>query len=226
MELKGTKKVEIPYFLNQLDADKSILIVGECVAVDGISKCILEKGCNQVITTDIRSSPADSWLQQNTNWEHKELDFLEFDETDKYDFIISISVFEHFGLYWGDMSMHGDGDKTDIIRWNHDLRAIAKSCKLLKDKESKLIITLPAGPYMNYNDKGDPILRYYNEQRQQLIKQIIVDNNCIISDEKFYFSEDFEKWDEVGPEINTPSYYPYHNSFTPNVIWAFTVQQS
>lgn len=224
--LKGTKKVEIPYFLNQIDPEKSILIIGECVGVDGISKEVLNLNCKDVTTTDIRTSPTDSWLAQNTNWPHIQSDFLQFDENKKFDTLISVSVFEHFGLYWDNMNMHGSGNESDIVRWNHDLRAFEKSCRLLKDKDSKLIVTLPAGPFFNYNENGEPILRYYDSQRQSLVKNVIEKNGCYLSDEKFYFSSDFENWQETTSEINNVEFYPYYNMYTPNVIWAFTVQQS
>lgn len=224
--LKGTKKVEIPYFLDQLEVDKSILIIGECVGVDGISKGILEKGCTNVTTTDIRATPPDSWLAQNTNWTHRQTDFLEFDETYKFDFLISVSVFEHFGLYWDNMNMHGSGKESDVIRWNHDIKAFEKCCRLLKDKDSKLIVTLPAGPFFNYNENGEPILRYYDKQRQSIVKRAIEKSGCYLSDEKFYFSSNFEDWQETTSDVNNVEFYPYYNMYTPNVIWAFTVQQA
>ena len=226
--LKGTKKVEIPYFLNQIEhgTDKKVLIVGECVAADQISTSLIDKECKDVTTTDIRDRPEDGWLNSNTEWKHINSDFIEFDETNKYDYIISISVFEHFGLFWDNKSMFDNSTGVDdYIRWNHDIKGIVKSCKLLKDKDSKVIITLPAGPFMNYNESGHPILRYYDTQRQNLIKETIKGVGCKLTDEKFYYSPDYENWSESDSEINQPKFYHINNSYSPNVIWAFTIQK-
>ena len=46
-----------------------------------------------------------------------------------------------------------------------------------------------------------------------------------LSNETFYFSEDFINWNEVGPEINHPQYYSHYNPYTPNVIWGLAIQQ-
>jgi hypothetical protein len=149
MNLIGTKLVEVPYFINQInDTDKSILIIGECKGgSEGVSESILELGCNNVTTTDILDSLPDSWLKQNTSWPHIKTDFIKFDETKKFDYIISISVFEHFGMFWEGKAYDIDSDLEDIILWNHDIQGILKACKLLKDTNSKLIITLPIGPF-------------------------------------------------------------------------------
>lgn len=96
---------------------------------------------------------------------------------------------------------------------------------LLKDKNSKVIVTLPAGPYMNYNDEGYPILRYYNKQRQNIVKKSVDELGCRFTDEKFYYTENFENWSESDPEINEPRFYQLYNPYTPNVIWAFTIQK-
>lgn len=228
INLKGTKIVEIPYFLNQIeDPLKSILIIGECKGgTEGISESILEKGFNNVTTTDILPSEPDSWLRKNTNWNHIQSDFIKFDESNKFDYVISISVFEHFGFWFaGDRMFDGDYD-DDIIKWNHDIIGIKKASKLLKDKDSKLIITLPAGPFFNTEThNGFPYLRYYDQTRQNLIKKIMDDKGFYVSNEKFYYSGDFVNWNEVGPEINDHQYYGYYNPYTPNVIWGLTIQQ-
>jgi hypothetical protein len=228
MDLKGTKIVEIPYFINQLeDQSKSILVIGECKGgTEGVSESILEKGFNNVTTTDILDTEPDSWLRKNTNWKHIKNDFIKFDESLKYDYVISISVFEHFGFWFaGDRMFDGEFD-DDIIKWNHDIVGIKKACKLLKDKNSKLIITLPAGPYLNNDPITDfPFLRYYSSNRQNLIKNILDQEGYFISHEAFYHSNDFINWDEVSSDINQPQYYGHYNTFTPNVIWALTIQE-
>ena len=226
INLKGTKLVEVPYFLNQIvDTNKEILIVGERFGGgEGVSENINLLGCENVTTTDILESPENSWLKNNTTWEHIQTDFINFNEELKYDFIIAISVFEHFGFWFAGNRMASNLEDNDICRWNHDLRAIEKSCKLLKNKDSKLIITLPGGPYMNYEDSGEPFLRYYDLRRQNIIKNIVKNNNCYIEDESFYYSRDFINWSETEIEIMKPEYNKLINSFTPNLIWGITIK--
>lgn len=226
--LKGTKIVEIPYMVEQLDKDtsKSILIIGECKGgTEGISESLLELGYNNVTTTDILPTEPDSWLRQNTNWNHIQTDFITFDETTKYDYIISISVFEHFGFWFAGDRMFDGEFAEDVIRWNHDIVGIKKAASLLRNKDSKLIITLPAGPYMNYENNGYPFLRGYDWRRQQLIKTIMNEKGFSLTNEKFYYSKDYTNWDEVDSKFNHPDYYGYYNSATPNVIWGLTIQQ-
>jgi hypothetical protein len=229
IELKGTKLVEVPYFLNQIiDINKDILIIGECKGgTEGVSESILELGCKNVTTTDILESLPYSWLKQNTNWPHIQTDFIKFDESKKYDYVISISVFEHFGMFWEGKAYDIDSDLEDIILWNHDIQGILKACKLLKDKNSKLIITLPIGPYMNYQETGYPFLRYYDLQRQNLVKNKIKEAGYVIDNEKFFLSNDFTEWFEADNNINTPeSYRQYCNPYTPNMIWGLTLKQN
>jgi hypothetical protein len=226
-QLKGTKIVEVPYFADQLtDNSKSVLIIGECQGGhEGISETIHEKGFTNVSTTDIMPSLPEYWLRQNTDWEHVQCDFIKFDETRQFDYIISISVFEHFGFWFAGNRMADGLVEDDVCYWNHDIRGILKSCKLLKDADSKLIITLPAGPYMNYEESGEPFLRYYDYRRQELIKQILNKHGFQITNERFYYSADFQNWDEMSSEINDPKYYSVYNIHTPNVIWALTIQK-
>lgn len=227
IELKGTKLVEVPYFANQLiDNTQSVLIIGECQGgVEGISETIHEKGFTNVSTTDIMPSLPEYWLRKNTTWNHIQCDFIEFDESNKYDFVISISVFEHFGFWFAGNRMANGLAEDDTCRWNHDLLGINKACTLLKDVNSKLIITLPAGPYMNYEDSGEPFLRYYDQRRQNIIKQELQRNGYHITNERFFLSHDFENWEEMSSEINDPQYYSYYNIHTPNVIWCLTIQK-
>jgi len=225
-QYKGTKKVEIPFFVERIKQDDKILVVGECVGNDGISKAIFDIGCKDVTTIDIRDVGKDSWLVKNTKWKHIKDDYLSHDTDETYDSIISISVFEHFGLFWDDKPMYESIDEqSDVIHWNHDLKAIKKTCELLKNKESKSLITLPIGNFMNYNEKGFPILRYYDEYRRKLISDIIEQSNCYISEEIFYFSKNFDDWYSTTSEIGEIKYLSQQNPFTPNIIWAFTIQK-
>ena len=227
IDLQGTKIVEVPYFTNQLTNNtESILIIGECQGgIEGVSESIHELGFTNVATTDIMPSESNCWLRTNTTWNHIQCDFIEFDESNKYDNIISISVFEHFGFWFAGNRMANGLSADDTCKWNHDLLGINKACTLLKDSNSKLIITLPAGPYMNYEESGEPFLRYYDYRRQSLIKLELERNGYYISNEKFFFSSDFKNWEEMSSEINDPKYYPHYNLYTPNVIWGLTIQK-
>jgi hypothetical protein len=200
IDLQGTKIVEVPYFTNQLTNNtESILIIGECQGgIEGVSESIHELGFTNVATTDIMPSESNCWLRTNTTWNHIQCDFIEFDESNKYDNIISISVFEHFGFWFAGNRMANGLSADDTCKWNHDLLGINKACTLLKDSNSKLIITLPAGPYMNYEESGEPFLRYYDYRRQSLIKLELERNGYYISNEKFFFSSDFKNWEEMS----------------------------
>lgn len=225
--MKGTKLVEVPYFLNQIkDIEKNILIIGECKGgKEGISESIHELGCKNVTTTDILESLPESWLRKNTDWEHIKTDFIKFGESKKYDYIIAISIFEHFGMFWEGKAYDIDSDIEDLIVWNHDIKGIIKACNLLKNSESKLIITLPVGPYMNYKESGYPFLRYYDKQRQDIIKNNLDKNGFKIVNEKFFISQDFHNWYETDENINShENYKKYCNFYTPNIIWGFTIQ--
>lgn len=227
INLKGTKIVEVPYFIDQIeDITKDLLIIGECKGgTEGVSESVLELGCKNVTTTDILESMSDSWLRQNTDWNHIKTDFIKFDENRKFDYIISISVFEHFGMFWEGKAYDIDSDLEDIILWNHDIQGILKACKLLKNHDSKLIITLPVGPFMNYQETGYPFLRYYDLQRQMLIKSKIQDTGYVVNNEKFFLSTNFQVWYEADSNINSiESYQKYCNPYTPNIIWGLTLK--
>lgn len=228
IQLKGTKIVEVPYFADQLtDNTKSVLIIGECQGgIEGVSETVHQRGFADVATTDIMPSEPGCWLRNNTAWNHIQCDFIEFDESNKFDFVISISVFEHFGFWFAGNRMANGLAEDDTCRWNHDLLGINKACQLLKDTDSKLIITLPAGPYMNYEESGEPFLRYYDARRQDIIKSELHRNGFHVSNEKFFFSSDFQNWEEMSSEINDPKYYSHYNMYTPNVIWGLTIQKS
>ena len=227
IELRGTKIVEVPYFASHLEnIINSILVVGERHGSEGIGNTIHEMGYKNVVTTDISDRLLNSWLNVNTHWEHITSDFVMFDETRKFDRIVAVSVFEHFGLWFEGNRMVVDGiEAKDVCRWNHDILGIKKACNLLKNESSKLIITLPAGPFMNYEENGAPWLRYYDWRRQNLIRNELNLLGYYISNETFFYSSDFVDWKEVGREINDPKNYPMHNPYSPNVIWGLTIQK-
>jgi len=227
IELKGTKLVEVPYFSSQLqDNTKSVLIIGERTGgIEGVSETVNELGFTNVVTTDINPSPQGCWLRQNTNWNHIVEDFIQFDSSLKFDYIISISVFEHFGFWFAGDRMANGLAKDDTCKWNHDLLGINKACELLKDSSSKLIITLPAGPYMNYETTGEPFLRGYDHLRQSIIKQEIDSLGYKVDNERFFHSKDYTNWEEVDSSINDPKYYSFYSTFTPNVIWGLTIMK-
>ena len=180
-------------------------------------------------TTDILESLPDSWLRKNTNWKHIKSDFIKFDESNKYDYIISVSVFEHFGMFWEGKAYDVDSDLEDLILWNHDIRGIMKACELLKDNNSKLIITLPVGPYMNYKPSGYPFLRYYDKQRQDLITDKLTTSGFKYNESFFISLDEYGAagtWQEVGEEINNEVHYRRHcNPYSPNRIWGLTIQK-
>jgi hypothetical protein len=227
IKLSGTKIVEVPYFIDQIDdIKKSILIVGERHGGEGVSETLFGLGARNVTTTDIVSVQKDSWLDLNgKEWKHVEADFIQYDENLKYDYIIAVSVFEHFGFWFSGNKMASGVYEEDVCRWNHDIKGILKGCKLLKDERSKFIITLPAGPYMNYEKTGEPFLRSYDHRRQSILKNEVVSRGYSIADEKFYYSADFLEWYESDNTINDPKNYNLYSAFTPNVIWAFTIQK-
>jgi hypothetical protein len=79
---------------------------------------------------------------------------------------------------------------------------------------------------MNYQETGYPFLRYYDLQRQNLIKNKIEEAGYEVSDEKFFVSNDFTEWYESDSSINNPEIYQKHcNSYTPNMIWGLTLKQ-
>jgi hypothetical protein len=78
---------------------------------------------------------------------------------------------------------------------------------------------------MNYQESGYPFLRYYNLQRQILVKNKIKEFGFEVDNEKFYLSNDFTEWFEADSNINTDdSYRQYCNSYTPNMIWGLTLK--
>lgn len=230
INLIGTKIVEVPYFSSQMtDNTKSVLIIGERTGGEGVGETVKSSGFTNVTTTDIVGIPDDSWLAKNRGkWKHIQTDFIYFDEVLKYDYIISVSVFEHFGL-WFFRNRMGNTllERDDSCLWNHDIRGMIKACNLLKNAESKLMVTVPAGPFMNYESNGDPLLRSYDKQRRKIVRDELKKVGCSLTNETFYFSEDFKKWRVVTMEwVDEISNYKHYNSTSPNVIWAFTAQKT
>ncbi len=78
---------------------------------------------------------------------------------------------------------------------------------------------------MNYQETGYPFLRYYNEQRQNLIKTKLYETGYELDNEKFFLSTNFSDWYEADSNINSyMSYREYCNPFTPNMIWGLTIK--
>ena len=248
--IRGCKLVEIPYLdlhLKNQNENDDILIVGERLASEGILQTVLERKYNKIVCTDImelgKDSPLDKILKTNKKVSFKQEDFIESDETNKYEYIICINVLEHFGMNFNEFSgFSGMLAGNDYIRWNHDLRAIKKMITLLnKNKTSKIIITVPAGPPVmtgdvnfenNYNDvtletDGNlmPKLRRYDMFRINLIKKMLHEDNLNLS-ESFYYSKNFNEWYDSDISITTPQYSRVHDSMTPNAVWAFTITRN
>lgn len=236
-EITGTKLVEIPYLERklekQVESDK-ILIVGERIATEGILQAVLKRPYDSCLCTDIMPMGAKSTLEYIISTDNRvsfiQQDFIEADEEIKYKYIICINVLEHFGMNFAEFSgFSGEYAGNDFIRWNHDLRAIEKMITLLDDSaDAKIIITVPAGqPIMSGDiNTGNkmPFLRRYDFDRIQLIEQLAIKNNCNIEN-TFYFSENFNDWFETDIVATTMQYASTNNSYSPNLIWAFTLQK-
>lgn len=237
-EIKGTKLVEIPYLERKLEkqfeSDK-ILIVGERIATEGILQAVLKRPFHSCLCTDIMPMGAKSTLEYIIDTDNRvsfiQQDFIEADEETKYKYIICINVLEHFGMNFAEFSgFSGEYAGDDFIRWNHDLRAIEKMITLLDDSDNaKIIITVPAGqPIMSGDiNPGNkmPFLRRYDCDRIQLIEQLAARNKCNIEN-TFYFSENFNDWFETSIEATTMQYASTNNPYSPNLIWAFTLQKN
>lgn len=237
-EIKGTKLVEIPYLEQALSKQVStddILIVGERIATEGILQAVLKRPFNKCLCTDIMEMGRDSTLEKIIEKDPRvsfiQKDFIEFDDTQRYDYIICINVLEHFGMNFAEFSgFAGEYAGDDYIRWNHDLRAVEKMIGLLKDnREAKIIITVPAGQPILSGDINPgnkmPFLRRYDHVRIELVKDIVQKHNLAIAN-TFYYSENFQDWFESDISITTPNYTQANNPYSPNIIWAFTISHS
>lgn len=234
-EIKGTKIAEIAYLYDKL-ADQSdydnVLLVGERIATEGILQTVLQRPFNQCVCTDIMPMGTDSTLHKHIQQDERitfvQGDFIEFDETKKYEFIACINVLEHFGMNFAEFSgFSGALAGDDYIRWNHDLRAIQKMITLLSDNpKSKIVITVPVGQPICSGDINPsnrmPFLRRYDDLRINLIETLVRDLNIQI-ESKYYFSENFVDWYETDVSIAQPEKFKHTNPYSPNVIWAFTL---
>ena len=240
-EIRGTKLVEIPYLneglVNQSNTD-DVLIVGERIATEGILQTVLDRDFKKCVCTDImpmgKNSTLEKIIDKDSRVSFIQKDFIEFDEDLKYDYIICINVLEHFGMNFSDFSgFSGALAGDDYVRWNHDLRALKKMILLLKNKPtSKIIITVPAGAPVLSGDTtfgqvdGNlmPKLRRYDNFRIDMIKKIIDEDDIINNfEDKYYYSENFVEWFESDATMLNPKHLHLQNSYSPNMIWAFTL---
>jgi hypothetical protein len=234
-EIIGTKLVEIPYLENALSNQKetdNVLIVGERIATEGILQAVLKRSFNKCLCTDIMEMGKDSTLEKIINRDSRvsfiQKDFIEFDNSVEYDYIICINVLEHFGMNFAEFSgFAGEYSGDDYIRWNHDLRAIEKMIKLLKkNNNSKIIITVPAGQPILSGDINPgnkmPFLRRYDQTRIQVIEDIVKKHKMKLLN-TFYYSENFNDWYETNITVTGPNYTQANNPYSPNIIWAFTI---
>lgn len=238
MVIKGSKIAELAYMHNCLSQpinnDKDILIIGEREGREGVSMYAvdtLDLDKDSITCTDISELAEDSYLSdlvnEFDNAHFIKADFTEYEDV-KFDYIVCISVLEHFGMKYGNRNMFGDDIAFDVmdddyIRWNHDIRGLLKMCDLLKNNQSKAIITVPAGGYMNYDENGFPFLRYYNLQRRDLIHKMISEYGYNIYNEKFYISQDFQNWEETNISVMDMQRWGQLNPHSPNALWCFEI---
>lgn len=235
VEVIGSKIAEIFYLKNHLEKQTSsddVLLVGERIATEGILQTVLERPFNSCVCTDIMpmgaGSPLDNLIRTDNRISFVQGDFIEFDETKKYQYIACINVLEHFGMNFAEFSgFSGVLAGDDYIRWNHDLRAIEKMIKLLSDDEdAKIIITVPAGQPICSGDLNPgnrmPFLRRYDVARIDLIEQLVKYLNVDMKS-TYYYSENFTDWYETDSSITRPESFSATNPFSPNAIWAFTI---
>jgi hypothetical protein len=232
---KGTKIVENDYLESSIKSfnrnDLNILIIGECEGEENVIQTVLKcKKHEEIQCIDILPLQPNSSLEKIINTDllvkFTQTDFIKNKLDKKYDVIVCVSVLEHFGMRWNGVKMFDKLDSgDDDILWNYDLVGLLKMGELLKDKNSKAIITLPVGPYMNYLDNGLPFLRYYDIKRINIFEEICANNKLSINDETFYYTPDFQNFEKVSKDIASPEYNGYINSYTPNCIWAFNLQQ-
>ena len=237
VKLVGMKLVEIPYLLEELseqNEDSNILIVGERTGSEGILGAVLERSFRSCVCTDIVSIGKDSILdkviQNDNRVSFVEQDFVNSDNDQRYDYVICANVLEHFGMCFADTyGFSGEYVDDDYIRWNHDLRAIEKMVDLLEQHDaSKIIITVPSGPPMLYGDidystNNLPFLRRYDIHRIKLIDSLVKSKGMKLEN-RFFYSKNFNDWQETDISITQPEYMGYQNPHSPNVLWAFTIK--
>lgn len=230
-EIKGTKLVEIPYLDQEMsEPNKKVLIVGERIGNEGIVETIYAKTKNITCTDimDIKSpSILEDIIKECPTVTFQKNDFLFFDESVQFDYIVCINVLEHFGMNFNKKPMFSGPEvlEDDVIRWNYDMKALTKMIKLLAPT-GKIIITVPCGPPVMSGDtnpeSSTPFLRRYDLLRITKVKELVSKLNCKVV-ETFFYSQNFENWLTADIEISDPVHFSIHNPFSPNVIWAFTV---
>jgi len=231
---KGTKIIENQYLEDVIKSFEGngldILIIGECEGEENVVQTVLkynkhkEIQCVDILPLQPNSS-LEKIVKSDPTVKFTQTDFVKNQLDKKYDVIVCISVLEHFGMRWNGEKMFDKLDSgDDDILWNYDLVGLLKMGELLKDKNSKAIITLPVGPYMNYLDNGLPFLRYYDIKRINIFEEICSNNKLSINDEAFYLTSNFQDFEKVPKDISNPKYSMHINNHTPNCIWAFSLQ--
>lgn len=232
--LKGTKLVELPYLelkLSDQTEESNILIVGERISNGGVIQTVMKRPFKNIVCTDIDPIASDSNLEKIISEDNRvsfvQGDYLMIDFKQKFDYVVCISVLEHFGMNFAEhnsfdrLDIHGD----DAIRWDHDLRGLNK---MMNDGQT-VIVTVPIGPPISYGDinttNNMPMLRRYDESRINLIERLSIENEFDI-DSSYFFSQDFTTWYEAEKEISNSKNFHLQNPYTPNSIWAFTLEAS
>lgn len=234
---KGSKIAELGYMINQLKTSDTTrtLIIGEREGNEGVSAYVhvTINHEHEIAMTDISPVAVDSFVEEllekrkNTNFIQG--DFVKFDDTNKFNSIVCISVLEHFGMKFDGKNMFDEGYNSeidDIIHWNHDLVGLKKMTNLLKDDISQIIITVPAGRFMNCDNNGFPFLRYYTEERRELIKETLDTLGCELVNEEWMVSKDFKKWYNADVSVMGMTPKVPMNPWSPNAIWAFCIRKS
>jgi hypothetical protein len=230
-EIKGTKIVELTFLEEHLtNPNSTCLIIGEREGYEGIIQTVNSKIKNSITCMDITDISADAPLaniiKSQVNVDFINADFIDIAEDKKYEYIVCISVLEHFGLNYNGHNMYSEKFKTnDVIKWNYDVVGLHKMISLLSN-DSKIILTLPIGyPIMSgdCNADGMPFLRRYDINRINIFRNIIKNKNMKFI-EKFYMSENFVDWYETDETCSYPQHIAkYNNMSTPNTIWGIAI---
>lgn len=231
-QIRGMKLVEIPFLsriLENQSAKDDILVIGERVGTEGIIQTVIARDFNECVCTDIM--PLGETLEKITNRDNRvkfvQQDFVDMPEERLFDFIVCINVLEHFGMNFSEFPGFSNPLGDDYIRWNHDLRAIQKMIKLLKNKEgAKIIITVPAGSPILSGDINEgnkmPFLRRYDFNRIELIHDM-VDHFEMNIESMYFYSQDLNEWFLTDKQITKAEHFRENNPFTPNIIWGFVL---
>lgn len=235
LDIKGSKIAELAYLSKQLNGIKTnnVLIVGERDGAEGVTAYTLNAMTDDqhLTLTDITpvepGSYVDDLFKTRKNLNFILSDFINFNAEDNIDVIVCISVLEHFGMKFDEMDMFDDGTtiENDIIHWNHDLLGLENMMLSLRDG-GKIIVTVPAGRYMNYDKNGYPFLRYYTEERREIIKKLVDNFGCKLTNEEWAISYDFKEWFRSDVRVMGHCVGERYrmNSFTPNGLWNFCIE--